>query len=90
MDAIDAAKAAAEIDKDETVKIKNFPRPLTPAQQIEQLLGGSVSAGKNLSTLGEILAAPETQALLKAREAALAGAATAQDKSLTAAIPVIR
>jgi len=90
MDAIEAAKEAAEIDADKTVKIKKFPRPLTPAQQLEQLFGNSVSAGKNLSTLSDILAAPETQALLKAREAALAGAASVQDKSLTAAIPVIR
>ena len=90
MDAIEAAKEAAEIDADKTVKIKKFPRPLTPAQQLEQLFGNSVSAGKNLSTLSDILAAPETQALLKAREAALAGAASVQDKSLTAAMPVIR
>ncbi len=90
MRAIDLAKEAAEIAPDTKISLKRFPRPLTTAQQIEQLLGGSVTAGQNLSALSAIISAPETQALLKARNAAIASSASAQDKSLMANMPVIK
>lgn len=90
MKAIELAKTAAEIDADTDVRIKKFPRPLTTAQQIEQLLGSSVTAGQNLTQISGILQSPDVQALLKAREAALAGSQTAQDRSLMADMPVIR
>ena len=87
MMAIDLAKEAAGIDKDAKVRIKKFPRPLTTTQQIEQLLGSSVSAGQNISQLSELMASPEAQALMKARQAVNM---SAQDKSLMADLPVIK
>jgi len=90
MIAIDLAKDAADIDADSDVRIKRFPRPLTTSQQIEQLLGGSVQAGQNLSQLSALMQSPDVQALLKARAAAQTGDDSAQDKSLMADMPVIK
>lgn len=87
MTAIELAKAAGGIDADKTVRLKRFPKPLTPAEQIEQLFNGTVSAGNDLAALSELVKSPEVQALLEARQAL---AQTGQDTSLKADIPAIK
>jgi len=71
--AVEVAKELAEIDKDTDVRIKRFPRQLTPAEQIEQLLSGTAQAQKDIAALRQITALPEVQAALKAREAGRIG-----------------
>lgn len=66
--AIDVAKALAELDKDSDVRIKRFPRQLSPAEQIQQILSGTAQAQKDIAALRQITALPEVQAALRARD----------------------
>jgi len=68
MKAVDMAKSLAEIDKDTKVYIKRFPRPKTPQQQLEALLGNSAQVSRDLEALREIGSLPEIEALIQARK----------------------
>ena len=84
MTAIDAAKKLADIDADEDVRIKIFPRQKTIEDQINELFTGSAQMAKDLQTLQELAALPEVQAALRAREGARFG------QEMKADIPEIR
>lgn len=73
MKAIEVAKELAEIDADAKINLKKYPRPKTTSQQLEELLGGSVKMQDDIASLGEIVALPEVQALVKARQASRIG-----------------
>ena len=73
MTAIDAAKKLAEIDADEDVRIKVFPRQKTIEQQINELFSGSAQMAQDVKTLQEIAALPEVQAAIRARNSARFG-----------------
>ena len=79
MTAIDAAKRLAEIDEDEDVRIKIFPRQKTFEEQINDLLAGSAQMTQDVQTLREIAALPEVQAALRARNNARFGQEMAAD-----------
>ena len=68
--AIAVARRLAEIDAEDDVDIKVFPRRKTRDELFEELLGGSVEAGQDVEALARLLEAPEMRALLRAREAA--------------------
>ena len=85
--AIEIAKEAADIDADTKVRIRKFPRPLTTAEQFEQMLNVSMDMGADIQTLSQIANSPELRALLKARAAVNMNT---QDHSLIATIPVIK
>ena len=84
MTAIDAAKRLAEIDADEDVKIKIFPRQKTIEDQINEIFKGSAQMAQDVQTLQEIAALPEVQAALRARNSARFG------QEMKADIPEIR
>ena len=84
MTAIDAAKKLADIDADEDVRIKIFPRQKTFEEQINDLFTGSAQMAKDVQTLQEIVALPEVQAALRARNSARFG------QEMKADIPEIR
>lgn len=84
MTAIDAAKRLAEIDEDEDVKIKVFPRQKSVEEQIQDLFSGSAQVAQDVQVLREITALPEVQAALRARNAARFG------QELKADIPEVR
>ena len=73
MTAIDAAKKLAEIDEDEEVKIKVFPRQKTIEDQINDLLTGSAQIAQDVQVMREIAALPEVKAALRARNSARFG-----------------
>ena len=73
MKAIEVAKELAEIDADAKINLKQYPRPKTTTEQLEDILGGSVKVQDDIATLGEIAALPEVQALIKARQATRIG-----------------
>ena len=66
--AVAAAKRLAEIDADDAVRLKRFPRAKTQEELINDLFSGSVSAGTDIEALGALLRSPEVQAVLRARE----------------------
>ena len=68
MKAIEVAKELAEIDADAKINLKQYPRPKTTTEQLEDILGGSVKVQDDIASLGEIAALPEVQALIKARQ----------------------
>ena len=82
--AIDAAKKLAEIDLDEDVRIKVFPRQKSLEDQINDLFAGSAEIAQDVKTLQEIAALPEVQAALRARQSARFG------QELKADIPEVR
>lgn len=84
MTAIDAAKKLAEIDVDEDVKIKIFPRQKSIEDQINEIFTGTAQIAQDVKTLQDIAALPEVQAALRAREAARFG------QEMKADIPEIR
>jgi len=84
MTAIEAAKKLAEIDADEKVKIKIFPRQKTVEDQINELFKGSAQMAQDVRTLQEITALPEVQAAIRARNSARFG------QEMKADIPEIR
>lgn len=84
MTAIDAAKRLAEIDADEDVRIKVFPRQKTLEEQINDLFTGSAQMASDVKALQEIAALPEVQAALRARNSARFG------QELKADIPEVR
>lgn len=73
MTAIDLAKELADIDADTAVRLKRFPKTPSPSQQLEQLFGDMAQMQQDVSTLREITALPEVQAVLRARENARIG-----------------
>jgi len=73
MTAIDAAKRLAEIDEDEDVRIKIFPRQKSIEEQINDLFSGSAQMAQDVKALQEIAALPEVQAALRARNSARFG-----------------
>ena len=84
MTAINAAKKLAEIDEDEDVRIKIFPRQKSFEDQLNELFTGSAQIAQDVQTLQEIVALPEVQAALRARDGAKFG------QELKADIPEIR
>ena len=84
MTAIDAAKKLAEIDADEKVRIKVFPRQKSIEDQINELFSGSAQLAQDVQTLQEIAALPEVQAALRARQASKFG------QELKADIPEVK
>ena len=84
MTAIDAAKKLAEIDADEKVRIKIFPRQKSIEDQINELFSGSAQMAQDVKALQEIAALPEVQAALRARQTAKFG------QELKADIPEVR
>ena len=84
MTAINAAKKLAEIDADEDVRIKVFPRQKSIEDQINDLFTGSAQLAQDVQTLQEIAALPEVQAALRARQSAEFG------QELKADIPEIK
>ena len=84
MTAINAAKKLAEIDADEDVRIKVFPRQKSIEDQINDLFTGSAQLAQDVQTLQEIAALPEVQAALRARQSAKFG------QELKADIPEIK
>jgi len=84
MTAINAAKKLAEIDVDDDVRIKIFPRQKTLEQQIEELFTGSAQMTKDMQALRDITALPEVQAAIRARQASHIG------QEMMAVIPDIR
>ncbi|GGX55840.1 protease [Litorimonas cladophorae] len=84
MTAINAAKKLAEIDADEDVRIKIFPRQKTVEEQIEDLFTGSAQVAEDVKILREITALPEVQAALRARNSARFG------QEMKADIPELR
>lgn len=83
--ALRAAKRLADLDADSAVRIKRFPRPKTREELFEDLFSGSAEAGANLSELSRLMALPEVQAILKARDDL-----TPQSRELKAPVPQIR
>ncbi len=65
--AVDIAKREADIDTDDDVQLRFFPRPKSTSEQIEALLNNSVTMQDDLQALGEIARLPEVQALIEAR-----------------------
>ena len=84
MAAIDSAKKLAEIDADEKVRIKVFPRQKSIEDQINDLFTGSAQMAQDVKALQEIAALPEVQAALRARQSAKFG------QELKADIPEIK
>jgi len=85
MKAVDMAKSLAEIDKDTKVYIKRFPRPKTPQQQLEALLGNSAQVSRDLEALREIGSLPEIEALIQARKGV-----DSRSNALLAVLPYLR
>lgn len=83
--AVDIAKELAEIDADTVVKIKKFPRDLTPSEQLEQMFNVTVDATANLEDLRTLAQSPEFKALLKAKTAL-----NTKNTSLRANLPDIK
>ncbi len=81
--AVEIAKELANMDKDEAVRIKRFPRALTPTEQLEQIFSGAAQAQSDIAALKEITALPEVQAALRARNASRIG------QELKADLPVV-
>ena len=73
MAAIDAAKTLAEIDADEDVRIKIFPRQKSIEEQINDIFTGSAQLAEDVKVLQEIAAFPEVQAAIRARNSARFG-----------------
>lgn len=73
MTAIDAAKRLAEIDEDEDVRIKIFPRQKSVEEQIQDLFSGSAQIAQDVQALQEITAIPEVQAAIRARQGSRVG-----------------
>ena len=82
--AIAVAKRLADIDEDKAIYLKQFPRPKSTTEQLEEIFGNTVSAQQDLAALREIADLPEVQALLKARAGLTPG------EELKADIPVIQ
>ncbi len=66
-EAVEVAKQLAGIDADTSVRIKKFPRDLSPTEQLEQLFNVTADAGANLQALQTFAQSPEFQALVRAQ-----------------------
>lgn len=69
MKALEIAKELAGIDADTSVRIKKFPRDLTPGEQLEQLFNVTAEATANLEELRILTQTPEFKAFMRTREA---------------------
>lgn len=67
--AITKARELAEIDAGDDIRLRRYPRKLTPEEQFMQLLQVSADAKADLAAISAIIDAPEVQALLRARAA---------------------
>jgi len=79
MTAIEAAKRLADIDEDENIRLKVFPRQKTFEEQLQEALSGTAQINQDIQTLREITALPEVQAAIKARNGAKIGQEMAAD-----------
>ena len=86
MKAIEVAKELAEIDADKPVRIKQFPRPLSTSEQLEQMFNVTAEASASMEDLRVLTQSPEFKALIAAR-AAMENSERAQ---LRAQLPVIK
>lgn len=68
MTAINLAKAAIDLDEDDSIRLRQFPRPKTAQEQLLELLGGSVQSQQDLAKLRTLLDSPEMQMLLENRD----------------------
>ena len=68
MKAIEIAKELAEIEADDNVRLKMFPRPKTTQEQLEELFGASAALKSDVETFQEIMSLPEVQTLIEARQ----------------------
>jgi len=84
MAAIDAAKTLADIDVDDDVRIKIFPRQKSIEEQINDIFTGSAQIAEDIKTLQDIAALPEVQAAIRARNSARFG------QELKAEIPDVK
>ncbi|PHR59151.1 MAG: signal peptide peptidase SppA [Robiginitomaculum sp.] len=67
MKAIEVAKELAEIDEKTRVRIKKYPRDLTPGEQLEQLFNVTADAGASLEDLRILTQSAEFKTLMQAR-----------------------
>ncbi|NNE57092.1 MAG: signal peptide peptidase SppA [Hellea sp.] len=82
--AIKLAKAEANIDAAETVRLVPFPRPKSQQEQIAELLDQMVQVQSDIAAMREIMASDEIQALLDAK------ARIDQNRELEAVLPKIQ
>ena len=68
MTAIELAKASIELEEDDTIRLKQYPRPKTAQEQLMEMLGGSVQSQQDLARLRALLDSPEMQMLLEAKD----------------------
>ncbi|CAM3828265.1 signal peptide peptidase SppA [Litorimonas haliclonae] len=73
MKAVDVAKELAGVEPDEEIRLKRFPRALTPAEQLEKLFTGTAQMQSDIAALRKITALPEVQAALRARNSSRVG-----------------
>lgn len=83
--AIELAKELAEIDADEDIHLKTFPRPKPFAEKLQEQLSGITSISSDLEMIRDIAALPEVQAAIKARQ----DLELRENGALMADIPVI-
>ncbi len=85
LDAIKAAKAMANIDSDQEVYLKPFPRPKPFAEKIQEQLSGIASISSDLEMIRDVASLPEVQAAIKARK----NIEMRENSALMADLPVI-
>jgi len=83
--AIELAKELAEIDADEDIHLKTFPRPKPFAEKLQEQLSGITSISSDLEMIRDIAALPEVQTAIKARQ----DLELRENGALMADIPVI-
>jgi protease-4 len=86
MKALEIAKELAEIDADEKVKIKMFPREKTPQEQLLEMFNVTADAAASLEQLRILAETPEFKALIEARQAI----ENTERAKLRATIPTIK
>jgi len=69
MRAIEIAKELAEIEADDKVRIKSFPREKTPQEQLMEMFSASAQSAATLEELRTLADTPEFKALLETRRA---------------------
>ncbi|WP_019961361.1 signal peptide peptidase SppA [Woodsholea maritima] len=65
--AIEAAKEIANLDADDDVALRRFPRQLTPFEAFQSLFGASVEGAQSATELRQLMQLPEVQAALEMR-----------------------
>jgi len=69
MTAINLAKEAIELESDDKVRLKQYPTPKTPQEQVLEMLGASVQSQQDLAAFKALLDSPEMKMLIEARQA---------------------